>query len=1321
MLIRHGDDARTLIQAADEVSRERDAIAVERLLTARQAAVVSADRSVKLLAADARSRQDSIRWTLTFLATLVFSSGFLALRATADSGSRALRALARVRAAEAEAAAGARAFDAIRSSHALVEFRPDGTIADVNERFLELVGFTADKLVGAHHSILVPPEQVSTDAYRQHWVALGAGESRSGIYERRAADGRSVWLQATYSIVTDHEGRPQKILKFAADITHRMEEREVVLRELSDLKAAMDEHSIVAVTDVRGRIVSVNDKFCAISGYEREDLIGKDHRIINSGYHSPGFMKELWHTIARGRVWKGEVKNRAKDGSPYWVDTTIVPCLNTAGKPVRYVAIRTDITQLKANQQSLAAKHAELEATSKTDRIASQVLVAISGADNDEPAEAVLGVLAREAGFRPLAMYRHDPWQGGLLLQTGVGLAASETGRAYQLGEGLVGEAASRREPLFVDDGQHAPFSLDTGVGVIQPATVFALPLVYGDTLLGVIAGASVRPLTVRERFWLSQLCDQVAVGLHATEQYRELRALSQQLNERSRVVEEQNRELARASRLKSEFLASMSHELRTPLNAIIGFSEVLKDGVAGALDQRQNKYTTEIFDNGRHLLALINDILDLSKIESGKMDLLTEPVDVEGAIDTAATTLREAAERGGVTLSTHVSPDVGTIEADARKLRQIVVNLLSNAVKFTPRGGTVRAEATVVGPWVEISVSDTGIGIAEEDQDRLFKAFEQLDGGVTRKYGGTGLGLAMVRSLVQLHSGEFGVESEVDEGSRFWVRLPLTRCHSGSMAVTAAAMQSQRPKPIPFSPNRPAPSVLVIDDDPASIELAERWLGRDGFEVCGAADYASALELMARRTPDVILLDIFLAQSSDGWSCLRALKSSAGSASIPVLIVSISADLQRGLALGAVDVLQKPVPGSDLVRAVRALGLGAPGEPTATVLVVDDDPNAVEHVGARLEEAGLRTVRVTSGAEAIARVAEGGIAAMVLDLMMPDVSGYDVLRAVRLDPATADLPVIVLTAKSLDADDRATLQQSVAHVLSKGGADGDDFVRAVGEAIRTTAVLAGPRHQPEATSVDAVHRPTILVVDDEAPARDLLRLYLEDAGFEVVPAASVAEALERLEHTKPDLITLDLNMPHTDGISFLTQHANAEILRGVPVVVLSGSADPERAMSVGAHAVLSKPILRHALLEVVRNTLEQTVSHRPHVLVVDDEPSALRIVRSYLAEEAFEIVTATSGEEALAAVRERLPDLLILDLMMPGMSGFDVLTQLRTDDATSGLPVIVLSAKNLTSAERRHLAASVQAALTKASTRRADLVEQVRQLIGSNRPACAS
>jgi PAS domain S-box-containing protein len=534
----------------------------------------------------------------------------------------------------------------------------------------------------------------------------------------------------------------------------------------------------------------------------------------------------------------------------------------------------------------------------------------------------------------------------------------------------------------------------------------------------------------------------------------------------------QQNVELEGASRMKSEFLANMSHELRTPLNAIIGFSEVLKDGLLGELPEQQRAFVTSIFSSGRHLLSLINDILDLSKVEAGKMTLDLEPVQVSSLFVNGLSIIREKAATRHIRLGMEAPDALGAIQADARKVKQIVYNLLSNAVKFTLEGGRVTLRAARVpraavghlpGSWasrsfpladnefaefLEISVGDDGIGLSPEGLEQLFKPFSQIDGGLARKFEGTGLGLTMVKALAELHGGTVAVASAVGEGSCFTVWLPVRPPE----APTLSSPQAPNGPPVEASMTRTA---LVVEDDLAAAELIRAQLEAEGFEVMHAASAEAAMILAARRPPSLITLDIVL-PAMDGWEFLNRLKRVPALARVPVVIISVAAEHNKGFALGAAAVLQKPVSRQELYNSLVELGL-FPRAPTRElrVLVVDDDPAAVELIAVRLLGLATSVLRAHEGLAAIDAARREQPDLIVLDLLMPGVSGFDVVEALHEHPDTARIPIVVVTAKDVTAADRARLSGYVSTIMEKCEFDPDRFAAEVRRAMSGRRVVA--------------------------------------------------------------------------------------------------------------------------------------------------------------------------------------------------------------------------------------------------------------------------
>jgi len=679
---------------------------------------------------------------------------------------------------------------------------------------------------------------------------------------------------------------------------------------------------------------------------------------------------------------------------------------------------------------------------------------------NNEPDRQVvidgtLKVLAGNPGFVCSAFYAHEEI-GGMLRLAATHAAPGDVQPLVRLGDGPLGLAGRTKELVEVTDiGQVGGFRIETGLAALAPAAVVFSPVVFQGHLSGVLVLATSGRLDQDDRRFVERLCAQWGVALHNLSQMAELAVLADQLRARGEDIQQKNAELSKANRMKSEFLANMSHELRTPLNAVIGFSEILKDGMVGDLTAEQTEYINDIFTSGKHLLSLINDILDLSKVESGHSPLELEPVAPIQLSGSGMSVMREKASTQHVRLRAVCDPEQGTLMLDLRKAKQIVYNLLANAVKFTPEGGHVTLTLQRVGAadvkdacaqryarafppantdaysaYLAISVADTGIGIAREDLQRLFQPFMQIDSSLSRKYAGTGLGLMMVKRLAELHGGGLLVTSEPEQGSTFTVWLPWR--DATAEQIRQASDPTSRAVMAPAAPQRTdAPLVLVVEDDTRVASMIVGHLEGGGYRVELARSAEEGLHLASQLHPSVVVLDIIL-PGIDGWDMLMRLKEHEDTRSLPVVIVSVTDERRRGFALGASQVLTKPVEPDELLAAVASVGANLGIPQGARVLVVDDDTKAVTLVSKHLEAAGFEPVGAFGGAEALVLARDRSTALIILDLMMPVMSGFDVVRALRADPVTADIPVIVLTAKLLTHEDRATLHGQVQQVLEK-------------------------------------------------------------------------------------------------------------------------------------------------------------------------------------------------------------------------------------------------------------------------------------------------
>jgi signal transduction histidine kinase/CheY-like chemotaxis protein len=488
------------------------------------------------------------------------------------------------------------------------------------------------------------------------------------------------------------------------------------------------------------------------------------------------------------------------------------------------------------------------------------------------------------------------------------------------------------------------------------------------------------------------------------------------------------------ANKAKSTFLASMSHELRTPLNAIIGYGEML---IEDAQDDGRDENAADlqkIVGAGKHLLGLINDILDLEKVAAGKMVVHCENVAVEEVVRDVTSTVKPLVEKNGNALAVTIEPGFGTIWADAQKLRQCLLNLLSNASKFTDKG-TIALGVKHDGGRIAFAVTDTGIGMTPEQLGKLFQPFTQADSSTSRKYGGTGLGLALTKTFCEMMGGSIDVTSEMGRGSTFTIRLPI----SPAARPEAPAPPSVRPQQRP---------ILVIDDDPATQELMARSLGKEGFPVVSALNGEEGLRLAKEIHPAAITLDIVM-PGMDGLKVLEILEANPETRTIPVIIISMTDDRDRGFALGAAEFLTKPVDWDRLVSVLGRSGVVPSADP---ILIVEDDPANRELLRRMLEKAGWSVEEAENGQAAFERIEARRPSLVLLDLMMPRVDGFDLVARLRERADLRDIPVVIITAKDLTNDDRERITENVRTVLQKGKYSRDELLAYVRDLVSERA-----------------------------------------------------------------------------------------------------------------------------------------------------------------------------------------------------------------------------------------------------------------------------
>lgn len=898
----------------------------------------------------------------------------------------------------------------------------------------------------------------------------------------------------------------------------------------------------------------------------------------------------------------------------------------------------------------------------------------------EELAQNVIGGLAEYAGAQVGSFY--------LLQQDTLSLAGAyaypKQHLSYKTGEGLPGQVALSKKAVVISDIKEDQLSLRIGIGMINLRTLIIEPVLFEDELIGVIEIGFSEEISELKKGFIEQVVDSIGVAMNTAQSRAELKALYEQtsvqsaqlevqteelmsaneelttkseqlqvseeelrvqqeelrqtnaeLKEKAELLKERNyavelaneaikakaKELEQSSKYKSEFLANMSHELRTPLNSILILAKILSEDKQQTLSSDQIRYASVIHNAGTDLLNLINDILDLSKIESGKLEIQWEDVKVEDLKYDLQQLFGQVAASKNIDFVFDIRKDVPELFiSDKQRVEQILKNLLSNAFKFTPENGRVSVAVSqmlnkekltneVLGAdesgIIRFDVQDTGIGMTKEQQGIIFEAFKQADGSISRKHGGTGLGLSICKELGYLLGGEIQVESEPHQGSTFTLFLPVSgNGRQPSVPLVGPASTHHRTREVSRSPKgedtrlsgeKQIPCLLIVEDDISFSEILQNYSRERGFDPIVAYSGTNGLQMAREQQPDAILLDIML-PGMDGWSVLRQLKSDSATSHIPVHLISARDESnQKAKQEGAIGFLRKPIGKDELDEAFDVL-LDSSGQlGLKRVLLVEDEQVQSDALTAALVEKGIEVKQAFNGQQAIDMLElDVNFDCLILDLHLPDMSGVDLLARIKVNERLAEIPVVINTAMELDKEAMDLVMKHTHAMVLKSAKSNDrilDEVNLFIHKIRSHGTIKvsqpGGLMRDNSTIEKALAGKRVLIVDDDMRNVFALSTVIQSYDMHVEIASNGLEALKKLDEVQGvDIVLMDIMMPQMDGYEAMQEIRKRPGFQKLPIIALTAKAmknDRDRCLEAGANDYVSKPVDVDKLLSLMR------------------------------------------------------------------------------------------------------------------------------------------
>ncbi|MBC7420330.1 MAG: PAS domain S-box protein [Bdellovibrio sp.] len=1089
----------------------------------------------------------------------------------------------------------------IKDSNDAITFQNlDGNILAWNRGAEIMYGYSEAEALSMNIVDTVPKE------YQEEALGFLASLKRGELVpnletKRKHKDGRIIDVWLTNTKLTDDKGNLTGIATTERDISERMGSLEKFRRMATVIQ---DSNDAITFQDLEGNILAWNRGAEIIYGYSQAEALSMN--IVDTvpkeyQEEARGFLASL----KRGElVTNLETKRKHKDGRIIDVWLTNTKLTDDKGKLTGIATTERDITERKQSEASLREKFRELDYLREGQ-------IALSELMRGEQIISRLGqsILSHLVPFTNAQVGAFYVLSDEKKLQrvSGYALPKSDSAdKVIEFGEGLIGQVAIEKRSLLIEDIPPTYFNkIESALGQMVPRSLLICPILYENEVTGVIELGSLHPFTEHQRAFLGHVSENIGIAINTSDVRKKVQIQNEALNKAQVLLEEKANEVQRASQYKTEFLANMSHELRTPLNSSLILAKLLMDNSKANLTEQQIQYATSIYSSGNDLLSLINDILDLSKVEAGKLDIRFEKVPVFKIIESLKQTFQSSAQERNLVFEVMHEGDMPQVFlTDRQRLDQILKNLISNALKFTEHGSVKIRLFRYSKGMIGFEVKDTGIGIPKEQQSIIFEAFRQADGTTNRKYGGTGLGLSISRDLAKLLGGSIEVESATGQGSRFTLIIP--EAFNGSIGLsedsTAPIFRNEGANhkhfanlaPLPFEDDRSRlvvgdKTVLVVEDDIEFAKILFDLAHEMKFKCIIGQGADEGYEMATQYLPSGIFLDMKLPDHV-GLTVLDRLKENPKTRHIPVQVISVLDQGKASLQMGAIGFHRKPIKREEIAKAFKYLEAKIL-QKTSRIMISGSNKNQLNTIVELIDDEASEIVHVTKGADAISQLKVNSFDCIIIDLTTPTQSSLELLDLMNAEKMGSPPTIIIYSETNLPAELDISLRNAPYNLILKKAKSPEHLFDEITLVLhRDEGKLSQGQRQmiKSVRSRDQVFEgKKILLVDDDVRNIFALTSALEQKGALVIVGRNGHEALEKLElDPQIDLVLMDIMMPEMDGYEATRRIRKQKRFTNLPIIAVTAKAmkdDQEKCLEAGTNDYVSKPVDLEKLLSLIR------------------------------------------------------------------------------------------------------------------------------------------